>query len=111
MPVKLAEDQGQAVVDEWQKQVGLLLDQVQGWAQSQGWQVARTENSIREDELPEYSIQTLVIQLKGERRVMLEPIARLTLNGRGVVELSGWPSMRRVRLQPETATGGHGAWV
>nr|MDQ2733072.1 hypothetical protein [Armatimonadota bacterium] len=87
MPVKLSQDQRQAIVDEWREHVGNLLDEVERWSHSQGWTVLINENSVQEDGLPGYTTQILEIHISGEKRVYLEPIARFTLNGRGVVEL------------------------
>lgn len=111
MPVKFSEDQRQMLVNEWREQIGDLLDEVEGWAQAQGLNVKRTETSILGDRLPGYTTQMLDIHIGDEKRVYLEPIARFTLNGRGVVELYGWPSMRRVRLQPANGSGNGETWV
>ena len=111
MPVKLSPDQGRMMVNQWRDQISALIEQVALWAKKEGWQVERSKTDIQEDGLPDYSTQTLEIMIRDERRVYLEPIARLTLNGRGVVELYGWPSMRRVRLQPQAGVDNSSAWI
>ena len=111
MAVKLSQDRRQAMIDEWRGQVAALLDQVAGWAHSQGWRVERTDTTVREDRLPEYPAQTLEIQISEENQVYLEPIARFTFSGRGVVELKGWPSLRRVRLEPTDSGAGATSWI
>ncbi|HET6386697.1 MAG TPA: hypothetical protein VFJ58_25170 [Armatimonadota bacterium] len=110
MAVKLSPDQKQATIKEWQAQVKQLLGQVETWAKEQGWEVARTKTKIQEFELPPYNTQSLEIRIADKTRAHLEPIARFTLNGKGVVELYGWPGLRRVRLQP-AKTNGALTWI
>ncbi|MCA1596027.1 MAG: hypothetical protein LC772_06345 [Chloroflexi bacterium] len=105
MAVRSLPDQTQSLLDEWRQQINDLMKQIGQWAKTRGWKVKVSECSIEEDGVPAYKVEALEILLSQETRVRVEPIARFTLNRRGVVEVYGWPTLRRVRLQPAGTSG------
>jgi hypothetical protein len=83
--------------DEWLGAIDNLRQQVQSWAEQQGWTVHPSEREIEEYDLGIYKVPILEIETpRGE--VLLEPRGQDTWGGWGRVDLSAYPTLYRVRL-------------
>jgi hypothetical protein len=86
------------VLQDWEREVHDLAEQVSAWAQQEPeWVVGPpTPSIITEDKLGTYEAPVVTIQTPAGR-LILEPIAR-NFPGRGIVEFYAWPTLFRVRL-------------
>jgi hypothetical protein len=82
---------------EWVQLVTALADQVQQWALAEGWLVHRTQRTLREQLVGEYSVPMLQIRAPGGE-MFLKPVAVHILGADGRVDLEAWPTLNRVKL-------------
>jgi hypothetical protein len=100
-------EESAGLLREWTDRLGALASQVVAWTKTQpGWKVERTPKAITEKALGSYTVDLLTIEDEQERRLQLEPIARRVMGADGIVELYAWPTLNRVRLLPNPASGG-----
>jgi hypothetical protein len=100
------------IVNEWKQRLEELENQVSSWVETRaGWQVQRSTKEVSEAPLGSYQVDVLTITDKKERRLVLEPIARFSLTGNGIVELYAWPSLNRVRLVPVQSGAAWDVWT
>jgi hypothetical protein len=74
------------LLGEWLGLLDGLLDEVDGWAQALDWSTRRIEKSMADSEVGRYQAPALLMQREAAR-VLLEPIARETPGGGGLVDL------------------------
>lgn len=90
-----------ALRDEWLAAIERLNADITEWVSSQpGWSIVREpDKMIQEERIGSYKAPFLRLQSKKPKgEVRLEPMARMTRGGRGVVELYAWPALYSVRL-------------
>lgn len=78
------------VRDEWVQAVEQLVAEVESWCKARDWPTRRVEKRLEESRIGEYYAPALVIQVDLVK-LMLEPIARFTSGGDGVVDLYRMP--------------------
>ena len=87
--------------DEWLAAMDRLNADIMAWVSGQsGWSIVREpDKTIEEERIGSYKAPFLrLLSEKPKGEVRLEPIARMTRGGRGVVELYAWPALYSVRL-------------
>jgi|SRR5579884_313616 len=85
------------IIPEWLDAINRLFADVAGWAQEQNWTVASSTTEISEESLGKYTAPVLTIDAQNGRLV-LEPIARIVIGGKGRIDLYAWPTLYRVML-------------
>lgn len=90
--------------EEWRKRVNRLIDEVERWAQEEGWPVQRSQKHVREQLLGEYDVPELRMRVPGGD-MFLTPIASHVVGADGRVDLEAWPTLNRVKL-----IGHDGGW-
>lgn len=73
-------DQSHQRRQEWVARVHALADQVANWCEAEGWQVERSEETIREDSLGRYNVPVLRIHALGGE-LLLHPVHCTSLAG------------------------------
>lgn len=80
----------EAVRDEWVQAVEHLVTDVESWCKTRDWPTRRVAKRMEDSRIGEYQAPALVIQADLVK-LMLEPIARFTPGGDGVVDLYRMP--------------------
>ena len=74
------------LLGEWLRRLQALLEELDGWAKALDWSTRRIEKAMADSEVGGYKAPALLMQ-KEAARVLLEPIARSTPGGEGLVDL------------------------
>lgn len=84
----------------WVALLGELADQVESWATSMNWPVARQEKLIEERAIGSYAAD--VVHIKTPQGILIvEPVAREIMRGDGRVDMYAFPTLRRVVIVRE----------
>lgn len=95
------------IVQEWQRAVNELIEQVIAWARDEGWDTRQSNREVTEESLGAYTVPVLEIDTP-EGRLIMEPIARIIFGGRGRIDFYAWPTLYRVMLLRKSADA---AWI
>jgi hypothetical protein len=90
-------DNWQHVRDEWIAAVQQLIQEVESWAQKQGWAVRREPKKVEEFRIGTYEVPQLLIQLPAGR-FLLDPVARFVTGADGLIDLYVLPSYDAVMI-------------
>lgn len=77
--------------DRWLAQLQGLVGDVERWAKNLDWSTRRIEKKLEDIQLEAYKAPALILQ-RETTRVLMEPIARSTPGGEGLVDLYLMPS-------------------
>ncbi len=75
----------------WLAQLSELIDHVEGWSKGLDWSTRRIEKKMEDPLIGTYKAPALMLQ-KETVRVLMEPIARSTVGGGGLVDLYRMPA-------------------
>lgn len=90
----LAEEQRRR---EWVEHIAQVIQQAEGWAAARDWATARTERTLNERGLGQYTVPLLRIRLPlGEVHVI--PVARNIIGADGRIDMEAFPTTDRVKL-------------
>jgi hypothetical protein len=82
---------------QWVARVDALINQIDQWATGQGWATARTERTVNERFLGQYTVPLLRVRLPdGEVHVI--PVALQVVGTDGRIDIEAFPSLNRVKL-------------
>lgn len=82
---------------EWVARAEAVINQVEQWAAAEGWATARSQRTITERELGQYTVPLLRVRLPlGEVHVI--PIARNVIGADGRIDIEAFPTTDRVKL-------------
>jgi len=84
-------DDPEAVKAEWLGRLNSLVDEVDGWARTSGWQTRRITKTVRERRLGTYRDPVLLME-KDTVQVVLNPVARYVPGADGTVDLYAAPA-------------------
>lgn len=89
----------QAQLQEWQRRLDTLADEIRSWSEARGWLVEVKPAEVRETLLGEYRVPHVrVVRPVPRGEVHVEPIALRIVGGDGRVDVWSFPAMNRVRL-------------
>src|SRR5438874_1824246 len=77
--------------DQFQKEVGTLVEQVRKWVEPHEWVTKVYPKKTRDAENQVYQVQALFLQ-KGPTRILLDPVAYDVPGAEGVVDLYLMPT-------------------
>lgn len=81
--------------NDWIARVETVINQVEQWAAVEGWATARSERTITERGLGQYTVPLLRVRLPlGEVHVI--PVARNVIGADGRVDIEAFPALKRV---------------
>lgn len=86
-----------AVLDSWCILVRELIEEIRLWTREANWDATPGLVERTEDHLGSYQLPYLTIGLPGHQ-VTVEPYGRLIPGADGRVDISAWPSEKRVLL-------------
>jgi hypothetical protein len=66
--------------------LGILVEEVKGWAMASGWRTRRIEKTLNERRLGSYKVPVLLME-KDTVEVVLNPVARFVPGANGAVDL------------------------
>ena len=75
-----------AVKREWLNRLGILVEEVKGWAKASGWRTRRIDKTVNERRLGSYKVPVLLME-KDTVEVVLNPVARFVPGANGAVDL------------------------
>jgi hypothetical protein len=82
---------------QWVERVEGVINQIDEWAKARGWATERTNRTLRENLLGEYTVPFLRVRLpSGEVHVM--PVALHVAGADGRIDIEAFPSLNRVKL-------------
>lgn len=82
---------------EWIARVNAVINQVEQWAAAEGWATARSERTITERGLGQYTVPLLRVRLPlGEVHVI--PVALNVIGAEGRIDIEAFPTTDRVKL-------------
>jgi hypothetical protein len=82
---------------QWVGRVEQLIQQVEDWAAANRWATARSERTITERTLGQYTVPLLRVRLPlGEVHVI--PVALNVIGAEGRVDIESFPTLNRVML-------------
>jgi hypothetical protein len=84
-------EDAEAVKAAWVDRLGMLVDQVEGWARKSGWRTRRIAKTLNERRLGTYSAPVLLME-KDTVEVVLNPVARFVPGADGAVDLYAAPA-------------------
>lgn len=76
----------EAMKAEWLDRLEGLVQDVQSWAQAEGWRTRRITKTVRERRLGKYEVPVLLME-KETVEVVLNPVARFVPEADGAVDL------------------------
>lgn len=84
---------------EWIEAVERIVSEAESWGRNRGWWVEREMKNVSDDDdrIGAYRVPMLRIQTANSRLV-LEPIARYVVGGKGRVDLAVFPSYHNVAI-------------
>lgn len=85
------------VRQQWLQTLEQLIQTVELWCASAGWETAREAKPLEESRLGKYDAPVLKVR-SPQGIVYVEPVARYVVAGEGLVDLYAWPTMRRMLL-------------
>lgn len=88
-------------LEQWMQAIESLLASIETWCGDKGWNTARERKQICESKLGAYELPVLLIRGPNGATFYVEPVARYVAGGAGLVDVYGWPSMRRMLLVRE----------
>jgi hypothetical protein len=81
----------------WMARVESEIKQIEVWAKGQGWATARTERTVMERPLGEYTVPVLRVRLPvGEVHVI--PVGLQVMGADGRIDIEAFPTLNRVKL-------------
>jgi len=84
-------------LEQWQRTVGALENEVAAWSQKHGWKTNQViQVPIFDEVYGPYAMPVLTIEAP-EGRLVLEPMAH-AFDRTGLIKLYAWPTLYRVRL-------------
>ena len=90
--------------EDWQALVEDLMREIAKWAREEGWKVHTEQKRLNEENLGQYAVQDLSIQLPPEGRILVEVVGRNTVGAEGRIDISAFPALNRMLL---VRTGNH----
>jgi len=82
---------------DWIIRVAALVAEIAQWARAEGWTFEQQTKVLREKNIGEYEVPSLVIHLQGGE-IEVNPIALHTIGANGRVDIEAFPTLSRVKL-------------
>ncbi len=91
MPHAHAEENTDAIREEWIARLNRLVDDVETWAKALDWTTRRIDKPMKDSLIGPYQAPGLLMQ-KEFTRIILDPIGRATPGSEGLVDLYVMPA-------------------